>query len=182
VTKIDWACADVIWLTMQSPDGQPLQKALPRPVCGVAFCTGISAFSKLFAFGSSLDQALSDQRENRAGRARGNPAAGSCYKLTVSTSQATGVVSTECQKGNRASVGRLGMVVESRTANDAGKGPSLHRRYSASWVTLTPSNAQMVRRPCGNAASIRDLQIKLYRKAKNEIMAAQGAFAGRQRG
>jgi hypothetical protein len=33
------------------------------------------------------------------------PGAGARYAITVSTSRATGVVSTACQKGNRASVG-----------------------------------------------------------------------------
>jgi len=46
------------------------------------------------------------RRKTGEGRTdREEPGAGARYRLTVSTSRATGVVSTACQKGNRASVG-----------------------------------------------------------------------------
>ena len=45
------------------------------------------------------------------------PGAGARHPLTVSTSRATGVVSTACQEGNLRQWGRLGMVGGSRTPN-----------------------------------------------------------------
>lgn len=48
------------------------------------------------------------------------PGAGARYKITVSTSRATGVVSTACKEGNLRQWGRLGMVEGSRTSNVIG--------------------------------------------------------------
>jgi hypothetical protein len=45
------------------------------------------------------------------------PGAGARYRSTVSTSRATGVVSTACKEGNLRQWGRLGVVAESRAAN-----------------------------------------------------------------
>ena len=45
------------------------------------------------------------------------PGAGARHPLTVSTSRATGVVSTACKEGNLRQWGRLGMVGESRALN-----------------------------------------------------------------
>ena len=68
VTAIDQESADVLSLTMQSADGQPLATADARPICGGAYSAGRRwrvASSQLLAFGSGLDAALSDQREGR---------------------------------------------------------------------------------------------------------------------
>ena len=69
------------------------------------------------------------------------PGAGARYPLTVSTSRATGVVSTACQEGRLRQWGRLGMVGESRALHVIGKddGPSGRRRGSE--VPLKPGNA-----------------------------------------
>ena len=45
------------------------------------------------------------------------PGAGSRYRVTVSTSRDTGVVSTACKEGSLRQWGRLGMVGESRSTN-----------------------------------------------------------------
>ena len=45
------------------------------------------------------------------------PGAGTRYRSTVSTSRATGVVSTACKEGSLRQWGRLGMVGESRAPN-----------------------------------------------------------------
>ena len=45
------------------------------------------------------------------------PGAGTRYRSTVSTSRATGVVSTACKEGSLRQWGRLGMVGESRIPN-----------------------------------------------------------------
>jgi hypothetical protein len=45
------------------------------------------------------------------------PGAGARYSITVSTSRATGVVSTACKEGSLRQWGRLGMVGESRASN-----------------------------------------------------------------
>ena len=45
------------------------------------------------------------------------PGAGARPRITVSTSRATGVVSTACKEGSLRQWGRLGMVGESRTSN-----------------------------------------------------------------
>ena len=45
------------------------------------------------------------------------PGAGARYRVTVSTSRATGVVSTACKEGSLRQWGRLGRVGESRASN-----------------------------------------------------------------
>ena len=45
------------------------------------------------------------------------PGAGARYPITVSTSRATGVVSTACKEGSLRQWGRPGMIGESRTPN-----------------------------------------------------------------
>jgi hypothetical protein len=68
VTGIDQESVDVLSLTMQSPDGQPLGTA-PRPVRRLASSTARrrpATFSQLLALRSRLDRALSNQREDRA--------------------------------------------------------------------------------------------------------------------
>ena len=75
VTAIDHESADVLSLTLQSADGQPLPAALPgqyvvlrlQPTAG-----GAATVSQLLALGRPLDRALSHQREARAERGRWN--------------------------------------------------------------------------------------------------------------
>jgi MOSC domain-containing protein YiiM len=71
VAAIDQECADVLSLTMQSLDGQPLPTALPGAVRGPAPCADPRRhppLSQLLALGSRLDGALSNQCEARAER------------------------------------------------------------------------------------------------------------------
>ena len=81
MTAIDQESADVLSLTMQSPDGQPLPDGSARPVRGLASSTDRrrpAALSQLLAFGSPLDGALSNQREDRAEWGGRNLPAGAC--------------------------------------------------------------------------------------------------------
>jgi hypothetical protein len=58
------------------------------------------------------------RRKSGEGRADWEePGAGARYNITVSTSRATGVVSTACKEGSLRQWGRLGMVGESRAPN-----------------------------------------------------------------
>ena len=69
MTAIDQESADVLSLTMQSADGQPLPAALPgqyvvlrlQPTAG-----GPPLFRSYSLSGAALDRALSNQREDRA--------------------------------------------------------------------------------------------------------------------
>ena len=73
--------ADVLSLTMQSLDGQPLPTRSAGPVRGPAPSAAAgwhAALSQLLALGSRLDGALSNQREDRAERCGRNLPAGSC--------------------------------------------------------------------------------------------------------
>ena len=75
VTAIDQESADVLSLTMRSPDGQPLTAALPGQYVVVRFqpaAGGPLLFSQLLAFGWPLDRAVSDQREDRRERGSWN--------------------------------------------------------------------------------------------------------------
>ena len=81
VTAIDQESADVLSLTMQSADGQPLPTALPgqyvvlrlQPAAG-----GPPLFRSYSLSGPALDGALSNQREDRAERGGWNLPAGAC--------------------------------------------------------------------------------------------------------
>ena len=81
VTAIEHESADVLSLTMQSADGQPLPAALPgqyvvlrlRPTAG-----GPPLFRSYSLSGAALDRALSHQREGRAERRRRNLPARAC--------------------------------------------------------------------------------------------------------
>ena len=81
VTAIDHESADVLSLTMQSADGQPLPTALPgqyvvlrlQPTAG-----GPPLFRSYSLSGAPLDGALSNQREDRAEWGGWNLPAGAC--------------------------------------------------------------------------------------------------------
>ena len=69
VTAIDRECEDVLSLTMQDPDGQPLRAALPGQYVVLRLRPDRrrpATLSQLLAFGSLVDGALSNQREDRA--------------------------------------------------------------------------------------------------------------------
>ena len=69
VTAIDRESADVLSLTMQSPDGQPLPTALPGQYVVLRLqrsAGGPPLFRSYSLSGPALDGALSDQREDRA--------------------------------------------------------------------------------------------------------------------
>ena len=90
VTSIDRESADVLSVTMQSPDGQPLPAAEAGPVHRPSASAGRrrgAGFSQLLALGSSFGRALSNQREDRAERCGGNVAAGSCASWRCSRRQ-----------------------------------------------------------------------------------------------
>ena len=72
VTAIDQESADVVSLTMQRADGEPLPEALPGQyvVLRLRRRRRRAALSQLFAFRTRLDGSLSDQREDRAERRR----------------------------------------------------------------------------------------------------------------
>ena len=81
VTAIDQESADVLSLTMQSQDGQPLPTALPGQYVVLRLQPDRrrpAAVSQLLAFGAALDGALSNQREDRAERRGWNLSAGAC--------------------------------------------------------------------------------------------------------
>jgi len=81
VTAIDHESADVLSLTMQSADGQPLPTALPGQYVVLRLQptgSGPPTFSLLLAFGRALGGALSNQREDRAEWSRWNVPAGPC--------------------------------------------------------------------------------------------------------
>ena len=81
VTAIDQESADVLSLTMQSPDGQPLPTALPGQYVVLRLQPDRrrpAALSQLLALGSPLDGALSNQREDRAEWGGRNLPAGAC--------------------------------------------------------------------------------------------------------
>ena len=133
MTAIDQESADVLSLTMQSPDGQPLPSGSARPVRGLASSTDRrrpAALSQLFALGSSLDGALSDQREDRAEWGSRNLPAGACpggrcsrrqlaaRKLHSAVRRAAGGAA---QRGNRRDAG-------SGDAARAGGGAARHGR------------------------------------------------------
>ena len=70
VSAIDRESADVLSLTLQSPDGQPLPAAAGT-VRGLASSLGAgghAAVPQLLALGSAVDGALPHQREDRAAR------------------------------------------------------------------------------------------------------------------
>jgi hypothetical protein len=67
VTSVHRESADVLSVTMQSPDGQPLSTAQPGQYIVLrlqAAAGGAPIFSQLLALGSSLGRALSNQRED----------------------------------------------------------------------------------------------------------------------
>ena len=71
VTEIERESADVVSVTMQHPDGEPLPEATAWPVRRAAPSTKRrqrAALSQLLAFGTRLDGPLSDQRQGRAER------------------------------------------------------------------------------------------------------------------
>ena len=81
VTAIDQESADVLSLTMQSPNGQPLPTAMPgqyvvvrlQPAAG-----GPPLFRSYSLSGPALDGALSNQREDRTEWGGRNLPAGAC--------------------------------------------------------------------------------------------------------
>ena len=90
VTSIDRESADVLSVTMQSLDGQPLPEARPgqyivlrlQPTAG-----GAPIFRSYSLSGPALGRALSNQREDRAERCGWNVAAGSCTSWRCSRRQ-----------------------------------------------------------------------------------------------
>jgi hypothetical protein len=74
------------------------------------------------------------------------PGAGTRYAIAISTSRATGVVSTACKEGSLRQWGRPGMVGESRTPNGIDRmadhlGVGEGQRYRGSRVTPVEGRA-----------------------------------------
>ena len=81
VTAIDQESADVLSLTMQSADGQPLPTALPASTWSCVFSRaagGSPIFRSYSLSGPHLDGALSNQREDRTEWGGRNLPAGAC--------------------------------------------------------------------------------------------------------
>ena len=79
LTAIDQEAADVVSLTMQCADGEPLPEALSGQYVVLRLPgVGGAALSQLLAFRARLDGALPDQREDRAERRRGRLPKGPC--------------------------------------------------------------------------------------------------------
>ena len=71
VAAVDRESDDVVSLTLQDPEGHPLQTALPGQYVVVrlrAECERLAVVSQLLAFGSAIERALSHQREARTKR------------------------------------------------------------------------------------------------------------------
>src|SRR5262249_2707069 len=128
VTAINQESADVLSLTMQSPDSKPLQTALPGQYVVLrlqAAVGGPPLFRSYSLSGSDLYRALSNQREDRTEWDGWNLPAGSCPVGQYSRCQLTAwkfhsairrAARGAAQRGNRSDAGSV-------DAARAGRGP-----------------------------------------------------------